>query len=272
MIAGNVIKFLENWAPPGAAWEKDNVGLQVGSPKRRISNIFLCLELTEKALKEALETNSNFIFTHHPFIYNPIKKINTHSDSKGKLIESLIKKNITLYSAHTNLDFTEEGVSFELAKTLKLSDTKFLVNEKANQFKLVTFIPQENLLSVSNELFNAGAGKIGEYEKCGFSINGTGSFQGSVNASPAIGEKQRFETVDEVRFEVLVNSWYLNEVIAVLKKTHPYEEPAFDVYPIENENVNYGYGVIGELSKAMSHNDLHQCRVSYSQLPETSGI
>ena len=249
MTAEKIIKFIEGWAPPGAAWEKDNVGLQVGSTKRKVSNIFLCLELTEKSLSQAIKKHCNFIFTHHPFIFKSLKKVNTHSDPKGKLIEKLIKNDITLYSAHTNLDFTKDGVSFELAKSLKLKNSKFLVNEKSNQFKLVVFIPEKELEFVSNSMFDAGAGIIGDYEKCSFRLNGTGTFKGSENTNPAIGKKLNLENVNEVRLEVLVDSWKLNTVISALHKSHPYEEPAFDIYPLNNENVNYGFGVIGELSE-----------------------
>ena len=261
MTAEKIIKFIEGWAPPGAAWEKDNVGLQVGSTKRKVSNIFLCLELTEKSLSQAIKKHCNFIFTHHPFIFKSLKKVNTHSDPKGKLIEKLIKNDITLYSAHTNLDFTKDGVSFELAKSLKLKNSKFLVNEKSNQFKLVVFIPEKELEFVSNSMFDAGAGIIGDYEKCSFRLNGTGTFKGSENTNPAIGKKLNLENVNEVRLEVLVDSWKLNTVISALHKSHPYEEPAFDIYPLKNENLNYGFGVIGELSKSKTPSEFltHLC-------------
>lgn len=261
MVAEKIINFIENWAPPGAAWAKDNVGLQVGSAKMEITNIFLCLELTERALNEAISKNCNFIFTHHPFIFKPLNKINTHSDPKGKLIEKLIKNNITLYSAHTNLDFTKEGVSFELAEVLKLQNPQFLVNEKSNQFKLVSFIPKNSVDKVTDELFKAGCGIIGNYEKCSFRINGTGTFKGLENTKPIIGKKQNFETVEEVRVEVLIDAWNLSNAVSVLRKSHPYEEPAFDIYSIENDNVNYGYGVIGHLNKSMTKNEFlsHVC-------------
>jgi dinuclear metal center YbgI/SA1388 family protein len=239
MIAETIINFIEKWAPPGAAWEKDNVGLQVGSTKREITNIFLCLELTEKSLNQAINKNCNFIFTHHPFIFKPLNKLNTHSDPKGKLIEKLIKNDITLYSAHTNLDFTTDGVSFELAKSLKLKNNRFLVNEKSNQFKLVVFVPEKSLENVSDSLFNAGAGIIGEYEKCSFRLSGNGTFQGSANTNPVIGTKLNYENVNEVRLEVLIDSWKLNSVLSALHQSHPYEEPAFDIYPLNNDNVNY---------------------------------
>jgi dinuclear metal center YbgI/SA1388 family protein len=255
MIAENIINFIENWAPPGAAWDKDNIGLQVGSPKQKVTNIFLCLELTEKVLIEAIKKKANFIFTHHPFIFKPLQSINTESDPKGRLIEKLVKNNITLYSAHTNLDFTKEGVSFELAKTLKLENSQFLVNQKSNKYKLVVFVPKKNLEKVADELYKVGAGIIGEYENCSFRSDGIGTFRGLENSNPFIGEKHQNKSVDEVRLELLIDSWKLNEVIKILRKAHPYDEPAFDIYPLQNENVNYGFGVIGTLKRSMTTNE-----------------
>ena len=261
MIANELINYIENWAPPEIAWDKDNIGLQVGSIKQRISNIFLCLELTEKALNEAIKKKANFIFTHHPFIFSPLKTINISSDPKAKLIERLIKNDITLFSAHTNLDFTKDGVSFELAKTLKLQNTKFLVNQKSNQFKLVVFVPKESVDNVSESLHNAGAGIIGEYDNCSFQLEGTGKFRGTQKSNPVIGKRGNLEFTNEIRLEVLVDSWKLNKVIKSLRDTHPYEEPAFDVYSLKNENVNYGFGAIGNLEKSLSINEFfsHTC-------------
>lgn len=261
MLAEQIVNYIENWAPPGAAWDKDNVGLQVGSLQRKVKNIFLSLELTEKALNEAIKKKCNFIFTHHPFLFRPINKIDIKRDPKAKLIEKLIKNDITLFSAHTNLDFTKEGVSFELAKMLKLQNTHFLENEKGNQYKLVVFLPVEHLQKISEAMFSAGAGIIGEYESCSFSANGIGTFKGSEKSNPVVGKKQNFEKVDEIRLEILVDSWKLNNVIGALEKTHPYEEPAYDIYPLQNKNANYGFGVIGELSKSMTKNEFleHVC-------------
>ena len=262
MNTKDILKFIENWAPPGAAWKNDNVGLQVGSMKLGVSNILLCLELNEKVLDEALKLKANFIFTHHPFLFKPLKNINIDSDPKSKLIEKLIKNNITLFSAHTNLDFTKEGVSFELAKTLKLSDLNFLVNEKGNQVKLAVFVPKTSLQTVADEIFKLGGGIIGEYEHCSFQSDGTATFHGSEYSNPVIGKKENLEIIDEVKLEILVDEWKLNNIISALRKVHPYEEPAFDVYPLENENMNYGFGVIGKLSKSMSPNEFmnHVCK------------
>lgn len=255
MIAGELIKYLEDWMPPGAAWEKDNVGLQLGSRGIKIKNIMLCLELTSEVLTDALKKNCNFIITHHPLIFNPIKKIDTQSDPLASLIEKSIKNNITVYSAHTNLDFTKDGVSFELAKKLKLTQINFLQLEESNQFKAVVFVPEKNLEQVANAVFSAGAGIIGEYKNCSFRLKGEGTFLGSEKTNPVIGKKNIFEKVEEVRLEFLVDGWNLNNVISALLKFHPYEEPAYDIYPLKNKNVNFGAGAIGYLQKEMNEEE-----------------
>ena len=255
MIVKELIKYLEDWAPPGAAWEKDNVGLQVGSGDETIKNILLSLELTSEVLDEALKKNCNFIFTHHPLIFNPIKNLDVNKNHVSKLIYRLVKNDINLFSAHTNLDFTKNGVSFQLAKNLNLNNITFLKNEESNQFKIVVFIPESNLDEVASSMFNQGAGIIGEYNSCSFRTNGIGTFKGSANTNPFIGQKENFEKVNEVRLEVLVDSWKLNKVINAMLNSHPYEEPAFDIYPLKNKNVNYGAGAIGELEKEMKVNE-----------------
>lgn len=255
MTANDVIKYIETWAPPGAGWEKDNTGIQVGSRNRKIKNIFLSLELNQSSLDQAIKRNSNFIFTHHPFIFTPLKKIDLVTDTKSKLIETLIKKEITLYSAHTNLDFTSGGVSYQLAKRLGLENLRFLQNEEGNQYKLVIYVSSGDLNKISSATFEAGGGIIGEYSNCSAYSNVTGTFKGNSSSNPTYGEKERFEKVDEIRLEVLVNKWNLKKVLAAVKQAHSYEEPAIDIYPLKNENVNYGYGVIGNLRKSLSENE-----------------
>ena len=251
MRAGELIKYLEEWAPPGAAWEKDNIGLLVGSKRAEIKKIFLCLELNQRTLTSALKNNCNFIFTHHPLIFKPLKNLNFTNDTKRKLLKDLIQNDIVLYSAHTNLDFTRDGVSFELAKRLNLKNIRFLIPEEANQYKLTVFVPEKDTEKVANAMFSAGAGVIGNYSECSFSSSGTGTFRGNSMSNPKVGKKENFEKVKENRLEVLVNSWKLEEVVNALLAAHPYEEPAFDVYVLKNRNRNYGTGAIGELSTPM---------------------
>lgn len=251
MHGTEIIKYLEEWAPPGAAWKDDNVGLQVGTGDVKIKNILLALELNQKVLSQAIKKNCNFIFTHHPFIFTPLQKLDFKNDPKAAIIRGLIKNDITLYSAHTNLDFTKGGVSFELAKKLKLKNIEFLVNQDSNQYKLVVFVPIDDVSIVSEAIFNAGGGIIGEYQKCSSQLIGEGTFEGSEKSNPHVGKKNKFETVIEVRLEVLVHSWKLNSVIKAMKDVHPYEKPAYDIYMLKNKNSNYGYGAVGILEKAM---------------------
>lgn len=255
MYSGDIIKFIEEWAPPGVAWDRDNVGLQVGSKKEKIKNIFLCLELTKPALDEAVKKNCNFIFTHHPFIFNPIKNLNLDNDPKAEIIAQLLKKRITLFSAHTNLDFTKHGVSFQLAKKIGLKKVSFLENINSTQYKVVVFVPENKAEHLADSVFKAGGGIIGEYSKCSFMTPGTGTFEGSENSKPSVGKKLNFEKADEIRLEVLVDRWKLSNVLNAIMQNHPYEEPAFDVYPLKNNNVNYGFGAIGELDAALTSNE-----------------
>lgn len=259
MIVGELTKYLDDWAPPGAAWEKDNVGLQIGSRRQQIKNILLCLELNDEVLKEALQKKCNFIFTHHPLIFKPIKKLDSENNPLSKLIEKLFKHNISVYSAHTNFDSIKDGVSYELAKALKLKNIRFLENQNSNQFKVVIFIPTSSFDKISGAIFTAGGGIIGEYENCSFRSSGEGTFKGSAKSNPLIGRKNNFENVNEIRLEVLVDSWKLNSVISAILKSHPYEEPAYDIYPLKNKNVNFGSGAIGELEKEMNENKFLSC-------------
>lgn len=255
MRCDKIIKIIEDWAPKSIAWEKDNVGLQVGSLQRNIKNILLCLDVDENVVEEALRKNCNLIISHHPLLFRSLKKLDFENDRKSLIIEKLIKHDITLYSAHTNLDFTKDGVSFQLAKKLKLTNQKFLINLSQNQIKLAVFVPVDYADKLTDAMHNAGAGVIGEYQNCSFRMMGTGTFLGSQKSHPKIGVKGKIERVEEVKIEVLVNTFDLNKVIAEMKKIHPYEEVAYDVYPVSNENVNYGMGVIGELEKELSEKE-----------------
>ncbi|MCH7516396.1 MAG: Nif3-like dinuclear metal center hexameric protein [Bacteroidetes bacterium] len=254
MQCKEVIKHIEEWAPKAIAWDRDNVGLQIGTAKRKIKNVMLSLDLNANVIEQALKKKCNFIITHHPLLFNPLTKIDTESDSKSKLVEKLIKNDVTLYSAHTNLNFTKDGVSFQLAKRLNLQNIKFLHHLNENQTKLVVFVQEDNVEKVSNAIHRTGGGIIGNYSNCSFRIKGTGTFKGTDKTNPAVGTKGKLESVDEIRLEVIVDNWKLSEVIIAMKSAHPYEEVAYDLYPLKNENCQYGMGTIGELKKPMIKN------------------
>jgi len=255
MKCKTIIKYLEDWAPKEIAWGKDNVGLQIGTTEREVKNIMLSLDLDEKVLNEALKKHCNFLITHHPLLFKPLKKIDTFGDKISGLVDKLIKNDITLYSAHTNLDYTKDGVSFQLAKILKLHNIKFLNNLTDNQVKLIVFIPEENLQKVEEAVYQAGGGIIGEYSNCSFQTSGTGTFKGYGTSKPFIGKRGKIESVKEIKLEVIVYSWKMPEVIRAMKSVHPYEEPAYDIYPLKNSNINYGSGAVGTLEYPMTKNE-----------------
>jgi dinuclear metal center YbgI/SA1388 family protein len=252
MTCGEVFKYIENWAPREIAWNRDNVGLQVGSTKRVIKNILLSLDVNTNVAEEAIKKNCNLIITHHPLLFNPLRKIDTDNDSTSLLVEKLIKNNITLFSSHTNLDFTKDGVSFELAKTLKLQNIRFLSNLEANQYKLIIFVPEKNLDSVAQAIFENGGGVIGEYTHCSFRTKGRGTFKGSEKTNPTTGKKLQYEKVNEIKIEIIVDSWKLDKVMEAVRKVHPYEEIAYDIYPLKNKNINFGVGAIGAIKEPMT--------------------
>ncbi|MBZ0199088.1 MAG: Nif3-like dinuclear metal center hexameric protein [Ignavibacteriaceae bacterium] len=255
MTCNDIIKYIESWAPKETAWQKDNVGLQAGAPNREVSNILLSLEVTPPVLEQAIRQNCNLIITHHPFIFTPIKTLNFDHDTQSIILQTLIKNDITLYSAHTNLDFTKDGVSFILAKKLGLQKINFLTKLKSNQFKLSVNVPVDAVDKVADAIFAAGGGIVGEYSGCSFRQKGLGTFYGSSSSNPKRGNKEKFERVDEFKLEIVVYAWKLNAAVKALKAAHPYEEPAFDVLPLENENPNHGAGAIGEFEIPLKIDD-----------------
>ncbi|MGB5528444.1 MAG: Nif3-like dinuclear metal center hexameric protein [Ignavibacteriaceae bacterium] len=251
MNGTEILKYLEEWAPTGIAWDKDNVGLQIGNPEIKIKSIMLSLDLSDAVIMDAIENKCNLIITHHPVLYHPLKNLDFSKNPTALMIEKLIKHDITLFSAHTNLDFTQYGVSYQLAKRIRLKQIRFLKNLSGNQVKLGVFVPLSHLDKVAEAIHLAGGGIIGEYTNCSFRTTGTGTFKGSRVSNPAFGEKGITEFVEEAKLEVLVNEWKLNQVISSLKKNHPYEEVAYDIFTLKNDNVNYGMGAIGKLEGAM---------------------
>ena len=251
MNGKEIIKYLEDWAPKAIAWSNDNVGLQIGNTETKIKNILLSLDLSNDVIQSAIENDCNLIITHHPLLYHPLKRLDFSNDQNARLIQKLIKNNISLYSAHTNLDFTKDGVSFQLAKRLELKQISFLKNLSNNQIKLTVFVPASHVDVVAEAIHQSGGGIIGEYADCSFRTLGTGTFKGSQESNPSAGNKGKTEFVEEVKLEVLVDDWKINQVINSVKKVHPYEEVAYDIYTLKNENVNYGFGAIGKLISEM---------------------
>lgn len=246
MYINDIIEIFKEWSPEWAAWEADNIGLQIGDKKNTVTRILITLEITEDVVIEAIEKKVQLIISHHPLIFKPIRNIST-SETTGKIISLLIKKNISVYIAHTNLDVTKNGVSYELAKTLGLKNIRFLAPLKNTLSKIVVFVPANYANKVMEAMSNAGAGIIGEYSHCSFQTEGKGTYKGSYLSNPFYGEKNKLETAEEIRLEMITERCNALKVINEMKKVHPYEEVAYDIYNIENIHSNYGMGAIGEL-------------------------
>jgi dinuclear metal center YbgI/SA1388 family protein len=249
MIINDIISAVETWAPPWAAWEKDNPGLQIGDSGRKVTTVLVALDVTREVVKEAIAQHAELIVSHHPLLFRPPKTVTT-ADPLGALLLTLAEHRISVFSAHTNLDSTRGGVSMELATRLGLADIRFLAPLTDTMAKIVVFLPAENVPHVQEAMASAGAGLLGEYSSCAFQTAGIGSFYGSASSHPFIGKPESHESVQELRLEMIVPRAKISAVVQAMKKAHPYEEPAFDIYPLLNSNINFGMGAIGELKKA----------------------
>ena len=247
----DITTYLDSEIPLSFQEDYDNSGLQVGDPEIEIRSALIALDVTQKVLEEAVKTGCNLILSHHPLIFSGIKRLTGKTHTEKILLEA-IKKGVAIYSAHTNLDIFSSGVSRKMATKLNLQDVRVLAPLKDKVLKIVTYIPESHLDIVRNAIFSAGAGVIGKYDNCGFSIKGTGSFRGGVDTNPFIGEKGKLHFENEVRFETVLLSHLKDKVIKALLGSHPYEEVAYDLYQLGNDNVGFGLGCVGELPKALS--------------------
>lgn len=248
MVIADLIQSFEEWAPRWAAWEKDNVGLQIGSDQGRATKVLVTLDVTQHTVTEAVARKAELIISHHPLLFRPPSSITSH-DAVGKLVWQLAKHGISLFSAHTNLDFARHGVSTTLAEILGLHNIRFLTPLKDSLAKIVVFVPEGHMTRVLHAMAQAGAGIIGEYSLCSFESKGRGSFLGSATSNPSIGKRETLESVDETRLEMISPRARIPAVVAAMKAVHPYDEVAYDVYNLENTNPNFGMGAVGELPK-----------------------
>jgi len=247
----DIEQFFESWAPLWTAWERDNVGLQVGRRSRRVKNVLLALDVTPEIVSEAIQKKVDLIVSHHPLLFRPPSSI-SDSNTIGSILLSLAESRIALYSTHTNLDSATDGVSFALARALGIQKASFLAPIKDSLVKLVVFVPDEHVDRVAAAMAEAGAGIVGQYERCSFRIHGKGTFRGSERTQPFSGKPLQLEEVEETRLEMIVPRARVKAVVAAMKTVHPYEEVAHDLYTLENLNPNFGMGVIGDLPRAIT--------------------
>ncbi len=231
---------------------EDPVGLQVGSKEAEVQELAVALEATPEVVNEAQRQEIDLLVTHHPLIFEPLNSIE-FSDTTGSIIKNCIEKGLHLLTAHTNLDIAPGGLNDLLAEKLGLADGQVLQPTYWDKLlKLVVFVPQDHLEEVREAVSRAGAGCLGNYSHATFLSEGTGTFLPQEGSQPFWGRKGQLQKVKEFRLETILPATWQEKVIAALRESHPYEEPAYDIYPMEIKGRSYGLGRWGGLPETLS--------------------
>jgi dinuclear metal center YbgI/SA1388 family protein len=246
-----VVIALEKLAPPALQEHYDNSGLLIGSEQKKVSGVLLCIDVTEEIIDEAVRRKCNMIVSHHPLVFSALKRI-TGKNYVERCVIKAIEKGIAVYAIHTNLDNVLTGVNKKICNKLGLTNTRILKPMAGQLKKLVTFCPLKHSDKVRQALFDAGAGRIGNYDECSFNLQGTGTFRGSESTNPFVGKKGVQHREQEERIETIFESFRQSEIMNALFKAHPYEEVAYDIYPLDNVHRNIGAGMVGDLKKPLS--------------------
>ncbi|WP_090831387.1 MULTISPECIES: Nif3-like dinuclear metal center hexameric protein [unclassified Bacillus (in: firmicutes)] len=247
-VNGNeVIGLFEQFSPKAYAMEGDKIGLQIGTLNKSVEKVMVALDVLEEVVDEAIEKNVQLIIAHHPPIFRPLKKLTTDNVS-GRMIEKLLKHDIAVYAAHTNLDVTPGGVNDMLANALGLENTEVLYPTYEKKLKKITvYVPEDYADEVRKALGIAGAGAIGDYSHCSFSSQGEGRFLPGDKTQPFIGSAGQLETVNEIKIETIVEEHLLKRTLTAMLKAHPYEEVAYDIFSLDNKGEVLGLGRIGSI-------------------------
>jgi len=241
---------MESIAPTWAAADWDNVGLLIGSAAWPLTRLMLTIDMTAAVLDEALKSKVDAILCYHPVVFKATKRLIVNDQSQEGMAAALLSERIAVYSPHTALDAAAGGTNDTLATLAGATNLRpfNIANKPTKECKLVTFVPHDHVSAVSEALFSAGAGRIGDYEKCSYRLDGNGTFFGTDSTNPTVGKRGQLETVAETRLEVVVPKRALVQVVAALIAAHPYEEPAYDVYPLHAApQIGVGQGRVGDL-------------------------
>lgn len=242
----SVINAIEDFAPRALQESYDNAGLQIGDVANICTGVLLTLDVTEETIKEAREYGLNCIISHHPLIFKGIKSV-TPNTTIGRILIDAISNGIAIYSAHTNLDNARFGISHQMAMKLGLSDIRTLQPQNGRLAKLVTFVPSAYAETVRNAIAESGAGAIGDYDHCSYSMNGIGRFRANKNANPFVGKTDEIHNENETRIEVILPKHLIDSAVMAMCNVHPYEEPAFDIISLDNPDNYAGSGAVGNI-------------------------
>ena len=247
----DIIIVLEEMAPLAYAEDFDNVGLLVGNNDEEATGVLVCHDALESVIDEAITKKCNLVVCFHPILFSGIKKITGKNYVERSIIKA-VKNDIAIYAVHTALDNHKNGVNKIFCDALGLTNTKILVPKSNFIQKLVTYTIPENMEKVRNALFDAGAGKIGNYEDCSFTSQGVGPYMGNENSNPEIGERFEFVEAKEIKIEVTFEKHLQSKILKALFNNHIYEEVAYEIYDLQNAHQSIGLGMVGELEKPLT--------------------
>ncbi len=247
----DIIKLMETVAPPHLAEAWDNCGLQIGKRQWPVRHIRTALDPLAQVVSDAVDAGVDFLITHHPLIFKPVKQVDFGSDL-GRIIRRAADGRMAVYAAHTNLDKVTGGLNDTLADMLGLAETGPLVSgEGARIYKLVLFVPTPHVQAVTDVLVAEDAGRIGNYSGCTFRTEGLGTFIPGPGATPYSGKHGRLNVAVEARIEAVVAGQDLEKIVAAVQAVHPYESMAYDVYPVVTAAQQPGLGRVGILKTEM---------------------
>lgn len=259
----DIIRVLEAQAPPSLQEPYDNAGLLTGSPDWECKGILCTLDATEAVILEAKNRGCNLVVAHHPIIFGGLKKINGKNYVE-KTVIAAIKNDMAIYAIHTNLDNVLHGVNDRIADRLGLINRRVLAPGAGQLMKLYTFVPIAQAKEVRAALHKAGAGHIGGYSEVSFNAEGTGMFKGSENTHPFAGQPGKLREEKEIKIEVILPAHLQSAVVKALLEAHPYEEVAYDMVSLSNENQSVGSGLLGELPEEMDETGfLHMLQTAF---------
>jgi len=250
MKISEIIRHLENLAPPVLQESYDNAGLLTGNADWECTGIMISLDATEPVIQEAIRNKCNLVIAHHPILFRGIKRI-TGGDYVQKALINSIKNDVAIYAIHTNLDNVLEGVSGKMAEVLGLKNVEALLPRENSLEKLYAFVPVADAEKVRKAIFESGGGNIGKYAECSFNVEGIGTYTAQPGADPYIGKIGKPQATTEIKIEVIFPSFLRKAVVEALLDAHPYEEVAYDVIKVENLYQKAGAGAIGSLPHAM---------------------
>ncbi|HEO8418618.1 Nif3-like dinuclear metal center hexameric protein [Niallia sp. FSL W8-0635] len=244
-----IISLFEQFSPKKYAMEGDKIGLQVGDLSRPVKRVMIALDVLDEVVEEAISQGVDLIIAHHPPIFRSLSKI-TMDNPSGKLMHKLIKHDIAVYAAHTNLDVAKGGVNDLLSDALGLQDAEVLVPTYEDKLKkLVVYVPKDHAEQLKKAIGDAGVGAIGNYGHCVFSTEGIGEFQPLKGSNPYIGNVNKLEHVEEVKIESVYPASNEKKIVKAMLKAHPYEEVAYDIYDLQIKGEQLGLGRIGKVEE-----------------------